>query len=43
MARKHVCVPPCRNAAPMKSHSDGQDVGYLPEDSADRASSTGFQ
>jgi hypothetical protein len=30
MARKHVCVPPRRNAVPTESHSDGQDAGYFP-------------
>jgi hypothetical protein len=30
MARKHVCVPPRRDAVPTESHSDGQDVGYFP-------------
>jgi hypothetical protein len=30
MARKHVCAPPCRNAMPTESHSDGQDAGYFP-------------
>jgi hypothetical protein len=29
-ARKHVHAPPCRNAVPAESHSDGQDVGYFP-------------
>jgi hypothetical protein len=28
--RKHVCVPPRRNAMPTESHSDGQNVGYFP-------------
>jgi hypothetical protein len=28
--RKHVRVPPCRNAVPMESYSDGQDAGYFP-------------
>jgi hypothetical protein len=28
-ARKHVCVPPCWNVVPMKSHNDGQNVGYF--------------
>jgi hypothetical protein len=28
-ARKHVRAPPHRNAAPMESHSDGQNIGYL--------------
>jgi hypothetical protein len=28
--RKHVRVPPCRNAVPMESHNDGQNVGYFP-------------
>jgi hypothetical protein len=27
--RKHVRVPPCRNAVPTKSHSDGQNAGYF--------------
>jgi hypothetical protein len=27
MARKHVRVPPRRDAVPMESHSDGQDAG----------------
>jgi hypothetical protein len=27
--RKHVHAPPRRNAVPMESHSDGQDVGYF--------------
>jgi hypothetical protein len=30
MARKHVRALPHRNAMPMKSHSDGEDVGYFP-------------
>jgi hypothetical protein len=30
MARKHVRAPPCRNAVPTESHSDGQDAGYFP-------------
>jgi hypothetical protein len=29
MARKHVLAPPRRNAVPMESHSDGQNVGYF--------------
>jgi hypothetical protein len=29
-ARKHVRAPPCRNAVPTESHSDGQDAGYFP-------------
>jgi hypothetical protein len=29
-ARKHVLVPPRRNVVPIKSHSDGQNVGYFP-------------
>jgi hypothetical protein len=29
-ARKHICAPPCRNAMPMESHSDGQCAGYFP-------------
>jgi hypothetical protein len=28
--RKHVHMPPRRNAVPMESHSDGQNVGYFP-------------
>jgi hypothetical protein len=28
-ARKHVCAPPCRNAVPIESHSDGQHAGYF--------------
>jgi hypothetical protein len=28
--RKHVRVPPCRNAVPTESHGDGQDAGYFP-------------
>jgi hypothetical protein len=28
-ARKHVCVPPRRDAVPIESHSDGQDAGYF--------------
>jgi hypothetical protein len=27
--RKHVCAPPRRNVEPIKSHSDGQNVGYF--------------
>jgi hypothetical protein len=27
--RKHVRVPPCRNAVPTVSHSDGQNAGYF--------------
>jgi hypothetical protein len=27
---KHVHVPPRRNVVPTESHSDGQNVGYLP-------------
>jgi hypothetical protein len=27
--RKHVHEPPCRNAVPMESHSDGQHAGYF--------------
>jgi hypothetical protein len=27
MARKHVCVLPCRNVVPTESHSDGQNAG----------------
>jgi hypothetical protein len=30
MARKHVRVPPRRDAVPMKSHNDGQEAGYFP-------------
>jgi hypothetical protein len=30
MARKHVCVLPCRNVVPMESHSDGQNDDYFP-------------
>jgi hypothetical protein len=29
-ARKHVRAPPCRNAVPTESHSDGQCAGYFP-------------
>jgi hypothetical protein len=29
MTRKHVRVPPRRDAVPMESHSDGQDAGYF--------------
>jgi hypothetical protein len=29
MARKHVRVPPCRDAVPTESHSDGQEAGYF--------------
>jgi hypothetical protein len=29
-ARKHVHVPPHRNAVPMESHSNGQNAGYFP-------------
>jgi hypothetical protein len=29
-ARKHICMPPHRNAVPTESHSDGQRVGYFP-------------
>jgi hypothetical protein len=29
-ARKHVCVPPCRNVVPTESHIDGQNAGYFP-------------
>jgi hypothetical protein len=29
-ARKHICVPPCRNAVPTESHSDGQNARYFP-------------
>jgi hypothetical protein len=28
-ARKHVRVPPRRDAVPTESHSDGQDAGYF--------------
>jgi hypothetical protein len=28
-ARKHVCVPPCRNTVPTESHSDSQNAGYF--------------
>jgi hypothetical protein len=28
-ARKHICVPPRRNAVPTESHSDGQRAGYF--------------
>jgi hypothetical protein len=28
--RKYVHTPPCRNAVPMESHSDGQRAGYFP-------------
>jgi 5-methylcytosine-specific restriction endonuclease McrA len=27
---KHVCAPPCRNAVPMESHSNGQNAIYFP-------------
>jgi hypothetical protein len=30
MARKHVHALPRRDAVPMESHSDVQDVGYFP-------------
>jgi hypothetical protein len=30
MARKHVRVPPRRDAVPTESHSDGQEAGYFP-------------
>jgi hypothetical protein len=30
MARKHVRVPPRRDAVPTESHSDGQESGYFP-------------
>jgi hypothetical protein len=30
MVRKHVRVPPCSNAVPTESHSDGQNAGYIP-------------
>jgi hypothetical protein len=29
MARKHVRMPPRRNAVPTESHSDGQNAGYF--------------
>jgi hypothetical protein len=29
-SRKHVHVPPHRDAVPMKCHSDGQHAGYFP-------------
>jgi hypothetical protein len=29
MTRKHIRAPPRRNVVPPKSHSDGQNVGYL--------------
>jgi hypothetical protein len=29
-ARKHVRAPPCRDAVPTESHSDGQDTSYFP-------------
>jgi hypothetical protein len=29
IARKHVHVPPRRNAVPTESHNDGQRVGYF--------------
>jgi hypothetical protein len=29
-ARKHVHVPPRRDAVPTESHSDGQEAGYFP-------------
>jgi hypothetical protein len=28
--RKHIRVPPRRNAMPTESHNDGQNVGYFP-------------
>jgi hypothetical protein len=28
-ARKHVRAPPCRDAVPTESHSDGQEAGYF--------------
>jgi hypothetical protein len=28
--RMHIHVPPCRNAVPTESHSDGQNAGYFP-------------
>jgi hypothetical protein len=30
MARKHVYVPPRRDAIPTEPHSDGQEAGYFP-------------
>jgi hypothetical protein len=30
MTRKHVRVPPRRNAVPTESHRDGQNTGYFP-------------
>jgi hypothetical protein len=29
MARKHVRMPPRRDAVPTESHSDGQEAGYF--------------
>jgi hypothetical protein len=29
IVRKYVRVPPCRNAVPTESHSDGQNAGYF--------------
>jgi hypothetical protein len=29
IARKHVHMPPRRNAVPTESHSDGQNAGYF--------------
>jgi hypothetical protein len=29
-ARKHIHTPPCRNAVPTESHSDGQRADYFP-------------
>jgi hypothetical protein len=28
-ARKHIHAPPCKNAVPMESQSDGQNAGYF--------------
>jgi hypothetical protein len=28
--RKHVHMPPRRNAVPMEPHNDGQNAGYFP-------------
>jgi hypothetical protein len=30
-ARKHIRVPPHRNAIPTESHSDGQNASYFPK------------
>jgi hypothetical protein len=27
--RKHIHMPPCRNAVPTESHNDGQCAGYF--------------